>query len=183
MDGFHLPLRVVIERPGGGRPQPAYTVLVHVHARALRFRVPGIEAGHHMHPFPGCQLVLKICASAETTLRVEEVGRDAVGPILRLTAVEAQGPLMPLWFALAEPKNVWVVGLALKGEHIGPNPDLKRQSLTARRLAEIFVVSHLDIGAFSIQRDGGVRIALDRTALMERGRPMIGASVPVRRAV
>src|SRR5262245_12629100 len=130
-----------------------------------------------MHPCPRCQLVLEICASAETTLRIEDVGRDAVGSILCLSAIEAQGPLLPLWFALAKPKNVGVVSLALECEYIRPNLDLQRQSLTARRLAELFVVGNLDVGAFAIQLDGGVRIALDRTALMKGGRPMIDASV------
>src|SRR5215831_14155694 len=160
-----------------------YAVLVHVNACTLSFCVPGIEAGHHMHPCSSCQLVLKIRAGAETTLRVEEVGRDAVGPILRRAAVEAQGPLLPLWFALAQPNNVWVVGLSLECEHIGPNPDLNRQPLTTRRLAEIFVVGNLDIGAFPVQLDSGVRITLDCTALVEGGRTMTGASVPVRGAV
>src|SRR5262249_45410266 len=159
MDGLNLPLRVVVERPRGGRPQPEDAVLVNMNARTLRLSVPGIETGHHMHPCSGPQLILKISASAETPLRVEDVGRDAVGPILRLCAIEAECPLVPFWFALAEPKNVWVVRLSLECEDVGPNPDLNRQPLTARRLAEIFVVGDLDIGASPIQLDGGVCIA------------------------
>src|SRR5207245_479277 len=92
--GFYLPLGVVVQGPRRRRPEAAHAVFINVHPRVFASRVAGIKAGHHVNPFAGSQLVLEKSTGAQASLRIEDVRRDAIGPILRRTAVETQGPLL-----------------------------------------------------------------------------------------
>src|SRR5215468_9736608 len=79
----------------------------------------------------------------------------------------------------AEPVNVRIVSLALEIEGIGPDPILNTQPVSTCRLAEVFVSGDLDVGTFSVQRDGRIGIINDGTRLLKPRRAPIDTFVVV----
>src|SRR5215813_5455643 len=86
---------------------------------------------------------------------------------------------MPFRLPFAEPVNVRIVSLALKLQDVGPDPNLDTQPVSTCRLAEVFVSGDLDVGTFSVQRDGRIGITNDGTRLLKPGRTPVDTFVVV----
>src|SRR5262249_48793372 len=122
----------------------------------------------------GPELVLEVGAGAQVRLalrglRAEDVGGNAAGPLLRLRAVEAQGPLLLVALALAQPVDegpLPALGIALTPEvpvarHT--QPYLEGEPVPARRHAEGRRGGHLDVRPRlrPVQPDRGVPVERD----------------------
>ena len=116
----------------------SHAVSVHAHARGRIGRpVARVITRYDVIPDASLEVrIFEICSGAFAAGRVPDIGRNRVGALVSVLAVEAQTPLELRMLALSQPVDVRLGGLAGKHQRIRTHPDFHGQSRSAGGLAK-----------------------------------------------